>query len=56
MCGSFKYSAKNEFIVEFRDGKFVIEKIGAYINHLNVQAVDDVYLCLIEIITWMVHC
>lgn len=56
MCGSFKYSTKNEFIVEFRDGKFVIEKIGAYINHLNVQAVDDVYLCLIEIITWMVHC
>ena len=49
MCGSFKYSTRNEYIVEFREGKFVIEKIGAFVNHLNVQAVDDAYLCLFEI-------
>ena len=49
LCGSFKYSTRNEYIVEFREGKFVIEKIGAFVNHLNVQAVDDAYLCLFEI-------
>ena len=49
MCGSFKYSTRNEYIIEFREGQFVIEKIGAFVNHLNVQAVDDAYLCLFEI-------
>lgn len=49
MCGSFKYSTRNEYVVEFREGQFVIEKIGAFVNHLNVQAVEDAYLCLFKI-------
>ena len=44
-CGSYKPSTKNEYILEFHDGKLFIEKIGGYINQLNVDTANDSSVC-----------